>query len=148
MNKEVLNPKKEKPKGPESAFSVQLKKLGCKVDLISAGDIEIKNFELEPSAILNRWEKIFNPVIKAHNIEKNQLEKWASRLAEESKKIVNWIKKQPHPEEYEVIHFINPFTGEHLRVHKKDEIQRIYGVFVRFEPRQVVFETDKSFLKK
>ena len=69
-NKEIPKFETENSK-PESTFSAELEKLGSRVDLMTAGDIEIENFELDPSSILDRWKKIFGPTIKNQHIEKS-----------------------------------------------------------------------------
>ena len=80
-------------------------------------------------------------------MKEETLKERANRLSEEGKKIINWIKQQPNSGFYEISHIINPYTGEYIRIYKKGEIRKIYGVFARFEKDKAIFETDKSFLE-
>lgn len=145
MSEETFeNNLKEKVK-PPSGLKATHKELGCKVDEFSAGDIET-DYELDPESILGRWKKIFSAVIQKYDVREEALHQMAKKFSEEIEKMVRWLKSQPHSEQYEITHFINPYSGEHITIHKPHQTKRVYGVFARFESQGI--KLDVSFLKE
>jgi len=149
MSKEILenNLDKGAESLSESEPRVTFEELGCRVDRFTAGEIET-DYELDPKSILSRWEKIFSAQIKEHRINKKILHQMATEFSEESKKMIEWLKSQTNSGQYEVIHFINPHSGEYITIHKRGNVKKIYGVFARFEREGVRIEHDYSFLEE
>lgn len=143
MSEETLKNNSEKNKPPLES-EVTFEELDCKVDKFSAGDIET-SYELDPESILNRWHNIFSTKIKEHNVGEEELKRMAEEFLQESKKVKEWLQRQPDKKQYLIVHFIHPSTGEHIIVHKGNEPARIYGIFARFDNEGVRLEHDLLF---
>lgn len=121
-------------KEPKSSLKNELAEIGVKVFLEAMGDLAetgFENFELDQSSIVLRWKEIFGEAIKKNNISEADLQKYAEEFSEEALKIKNWVKSQSNPEQYEILHSINPFSNEHIRIIGR--VNRIYGVTMRFD---------------
>lgn len=128
-------------------FLSELKNLGVKFDVLlmkGAENIDMKELVFNPSVIYSRWKNLFKTRIEEFQISELQLKEWAETFSQKLKEIIEWLKKQPNPSQYEIVYAINPFVGEHVRIMGKSVI-RVFGMTMRFERGGCELEFDKNF---
>ncbi len=64
----------------------------------------------------------------------------AVEFVKECEKAMDWLKKQPDAGQYTVYHYLNPYSGEHITLQRKDDPRRTYGLFARFDQDGIKLE--------